>query len=518
MDRALAKKTVTSAVWTYLSFIMSSVSVFITTVVLTRLISQEDFGIVGFVLTAMAFLDAIRDLGVGDAMVQWQGDVEEISDTAFITNMATNGVVWIGALLITPLVAAFFREPMINQLMPVMSLSFIINALGTTHMVRLKREMAFNVLAFPEVMASIAKGAVSVVLALMGFDVWALVLGLVIGRLTFVICVWWVEPWRPSLNFDMGIARKLLNYGYKISIDSLITAVQENVDYVFIGRLLGDVALGLYTVAFRIPEMVIMTFSSVLGQVLFPAYSSISSDEGRLRGATLSILRYTSILLLPAGIGLAVVGPLAARAIFSEEWHNVGPVMGVLAIYSTLLAISWNLGDVYKATDRVDILWKTALVESIILAPVLYFAAQVDVLTVAIGHAVVALLISTMRLVIAARILRLKPERVLMQFVPAVVGTVIMIPAAIFTMSLTESWAPLPSLLVTAGVGAAVYAGAMWWFERELILEVYYILRHRIEQFRSRNKPDEETDDLFPEYDGLFYDLPDAIRFLEGRD
>lgn len=498
MERTLVKKTVSSAAWTYLSYVMRSLSVLITTVVLTRLITQEEFGIVGFAITAMAFFNAIRDFGIGQALVQRRTDIPVASDTAFWIGLSSNVLMWLAAVAISPAVATFFNEPQILTVMPIISLTFVINGLGTTHDALLQREMDFHLRAIPEVLSSVVKGIVSVILALMGLDVWALVFGLIAGRITFTVSIWWVQPWRPKFRFNWPIGRQMLGYGSKISLDSLINALQDNIDYVFIGRLLGEAALGMYTVAFRIPELVIKSFSQVLAHVLFPAYASISEDMDQIRASTLSILRYLSILLLPAGLGLAVVAPLATRALFSEEWYNVGPVMGALAVYSMLLAVSWNIGDVYKAIDRADILWKTAVVEFIILAPVLFFAAQVDVLAVAIGHAVVAFVVTSIRLIIASSILKLPMRRILAQLIPSAVSVGVMIPVVLVVMALTETWLPLLSLALSVIAGGIVYGVVLWRFERDMLEEVYWFAHRKLTRRKSKVTDEDaaEAEDL----------------------
>ena len=270
MSESLASKTVTSVAWTYASYVLSKSSAVIVTIILTYLIIPEKYGIVGFALTSMSFMDAIRDLGVGLALIQRRKDVEEAANTAFIMSIVSNILMWMFAFAISPAIADFFHEPEILVILPVISVSFIINGMGATHDALLQREMSFAKRAIPMVSASIVKGIVSVALAFMGFEVWAIVFGLLAGRLVYTQVAWRVMPWRPNYRFNPRIAMELLRYGYKVSIDSFISALQANIDYVFIGRFLGEASLGLYTVAFRVPEMVIINFCTVVAQVSVP--------------------------------------------------------------------------------------------------------------------------------------------------------------------------------------------------------------------------------------------------------
>ncbi|MCS6870299.1 MAG: lipopolysaccharide biosynthesis protein, partial [Anaerolineae bacterium] len=283
----VAQKAVTSTAWTYLSYILSKAANLATTIILARLLTTAEFGIVGFALTVMSFLDAVRDLGLELALIQRRENIEDAAHTAFWINLASNGTMWLLACLIAPLVASFFREPLIVIILPILSFSFVISSFGGIHDALIKREMRFGLRFVPSLGESLLKSVVAVELALMGSGVWALVLGQLAGRLTFTILAWRVLPWRPKLRFKLPIARQLFNYGYKASIDSFLSALQANIDYVFIGRFLGDAALGIYTVAYRMPEILIINFSIVIAQVLFPAYAMLQDDHGQLRQGVL---------------------------------------------------------------------------------------------------------------------------------------------------------------------------------------------------------------------------------------
>lgn len=480
MGQTLANKTVTSVIWTYLSYVLSKSSAFITIMVLTYLITPAEFGIVGFATTTMAFLDAVRDLGVGLALIQRRKDIERAASIAFWLTLTSNLVIWSLAFITAPAVADFFREPDITVILPILSIGFIINGLGATHDALLQREMSFGKRAIPTVLASIVKSIVSITLALLGFGVWALVLGQLSGQTTFTLIAWRIMPWRPRLMWDLQIIKELLQYGYKVSIDSLISALQANIDYIFIGRFLGETPLGLYTVGFRVPELVIINFCVVVANVLFPAYSSIQNDREKLQKAVLSALRYVSLITVPAGIGLALISPIFVSTVFAEEWESAGPIMAALSLYGMFLAVSWNVGDIYKAINRTDILWKTAIIEFALLAPVLYVMAQDSALAVALGHVVIAFIVSLLRLVIAIHILDLSYRETFSQFVSAIIGTIFMGLAVQGILMITTPINGVLALVSAVLVGAIVYSTAMWWLERELALRILRMVRSRI--------------------------------------
>lgn len=473
--RNVTKKAVKSTAWTYLSYILSKGANLATTIILARLLTTAEFGVVGFALTAMSFLDAVRDLGLELALIQRRDDIEDAAHTAFWMNIVSNGAVWLLACLVSPFVAHFFNEPLVVIILPILSFSFVISSFGGTHDALIKRELKFGLRFVPSLGESLLKSVVAIELALMGLGVWALVLGQLAGRLTFTVLAWRVLPWRPKLRFKPRLARQLFSYGYRASIDSLLSALQANIDYVFIGRFLGDAALGVYTVAYRMPEILIINFSIVIAQVLFPAYAMLQEDRAQLRQGVLSALRYVSIVTVPMGVGMALIAPLFTQVFFGAQWSEAGDIMAILALYGTILAVSWNIGDVYKAIGRPDILWKTTLVEFLLLAPILFVLAQQNARAVAIGHLGVAIVVSALRLLIASRLLPLNFWSAVRQFAPSVTGSALMGIAAWSALRLTDSVAQtgalggLLALSVTVALGGAVYVAALWWLERDLV-------------------------------------------------
>ena len=485
---AVAKKTVSGTAWTYLSFLLSKGVNLLTTVVLARLLTQADFGIVGFALTAISFLDAVRDLGLVTALIQRRDNFEEASQSAFWLNLGSNILFWIVTIAISPFIASFFREPFIIVILPVVGFSFVISSIGGVHEAVFKRDMKFKRLIVPGLAESLVKFGVSLALALGGGGVWALVIGQLAGRAAFTIAIWWIVPWRPRRQLSLKIGRELIQFGYKVSIDSFLSALQANIDYVFIGRFLGSVSLGFYTIAYRVPEMIIINMCLVVAQVLLPAYAMLQHDLVQLREAMLVTLKYIALITVPAGIGLALTAVPLTRVLFGAKWEEAGSTMAVLCLYGTVLAISWNIGDVYKAIGRPDILWKTALVEFGLLAPVLFILAQRSVFYVALGHLGVALVVTTLRLAIATRTLQVRFATLIIQFTPSIIGSALMGIAVWLILLLTTQAPDVIKLVCAIPVGTIVYAIALWWLEPDLVL--FQFLKQRIKPFIVRVSAD----------------------------
>jgi PST family polysaccharide transporter len=142
-----------------------------------------------------------------------------------------------------------------------------------------------------------------------------------------------------------------------------------NTDYLIVGRVLGAEALGLYTLAFKLPDLLLVNLCWVLSRVLFPFFSRLVDDRQALRAAYLAAFRFVSLVAVPLGLGLAATAPSVVSVLFGAQWSGAVPTMQVLAIYSTLHAISFHAGDVLKAVGRGGVLVRLSLVSVALLVP-----------------------------------------------------------------------------------------------------------------------------------------------------
>ncbi|MCP5095263.1 MAG: oligosaccharide flippase family protein, partial [Chloroflexi bacterium] len=271
-DLNFAKATVKGTFWTYASHYGGKLLVFVSTIILARLLTQEDFGIVGFALVVISFLYVLNDLGIGSALIYYQDD-PDAPHTGFwlglLMGIALFGITW----LIAPLAGTFFQDARAVPVTRALGVTFPIIALGNVHESLLHKNLAFRRKFIPDVTKMTSKGLTSIILALLGFGFWSMVVGQIVGAIVLVIAYWYTLSFRPQFRFERKLVRPLLSYGSGIVALNAVAILLTNADYLFVGRFLGAAALGVYTLAFRIPDMLIIQFCTVVGKVLFPVYA-----------------------------------------------------------------------------------------------------------------------------------------------------------------------------------------------------------------------------------------------------
>jgi len=474
--RQLSKKTIQAAGWNYLSFGLGKLSLIVTITVLARLLGPGEFGVVGFATLAIAYLSFLQDLGLGQALIQRRSDIEEASETVFTSNLAIGFALTLIVYITAPYVADFFREPRVELLMRVLGLSFSIEALGSTHLALLRRELDFRRKIIPDLGRALIKGIVSISLAFLGYGVWSLVIGQLAGVVTAVVLAWITCPWRPHLHINNALLRSMLSFSMSLIGVNIIHAIASNLGYTLVGRLLGDVALGIYTMAYRIPELAIDSIWTVLAQVLFPTYSNVQHDMRLLAKGFLVTVRYLQLVIMPISLMIIIVADPLVHALLGPDWIETIPVLRLIAVSSLIISIGSNVGDVYKAIGRPSILWKLGIFNLMVLTICLVIGARFGLLGVAIGRIVASIYVMALRLYYATRVLDISLLEIGRQIRPAFIGGVALCLVALPVHASTGDMNPFIQLILVCLTASLAYLGALWFLEKDSVITVLDML------------------------------------------
>jgi lipopolysaccharide exporter len=471
-DVTIGRASTRGVMWNGATFGLSKVLVLVTTVVLARLLTPDDFGLVAIGLLVMSYLDLVNDFGVNAAVVQHEGPSEHTANVAFWVNMALGTTLTLVGLAIAPFVADFFDEPRATTIVRVLSLTLLLTSLAAIHEARLRRDMRFQRRLIPELARAITKGGTSIVLAVAGAGVWSLVWGQVAGELVAAIAYWIVMPWRPKWRRDRALTRRLLGFGSHIALVGVFGTILRNIDYVVVGRALGARALGLYTLAFRMPQLIIEGAVTIVGQVAFPAFARVQSDQARLRSGLLRGLRLTALVITPLSLGLAVVADPFIRTFYGSRWTAAIGVMQLLALYMLVQGATRLCGDVYKATGRAGLLSRLALLKLAITVPLLVLVVERGIVAVAAAQLVAATACTLVDVVAVTRVVDVGYRDIVGAFVPAARAGGVMAAACLGASGLASEAAPAVELVVVSMVGFVSFAGALVVLDHATVDEV----------------------------------------------
>jgi PST family polysaccharide transporter len=473
----LARVALRGTTWVYIAFFSGKLVVFLTTIVLARLLSKSDFGVVGYAVTVIGFLDVLKDLGVGAALI-YHND-ERVVPTAFWLNVSTGLgfflLAWFGA----PSVGLFFNDPRAIWVTRILALSFPLNALASIQETLLIKDLAFNQKFIPDFARAISKGVFSISLAFAGFGPWSIILGQLGGLIVSAVILWRMIPWRLSLEFSSLWARSLLRYGLPLVGMNIISVFVLNVDYLLVGKYLGAEALGVYTLAFRVPELTILQLCNIVAQVVFPVFAKIKDDAEALGRGFLRTAQYVALLTVPVGLGMSLLARPFVLFLFGEKWIEVVPVMRAISIYSVLISLGYNAGDVYKAQGRPGILTRLSMLQALLVVPALLWAVVImkDIVVVGWTQVVVAFIGNAIYLVVALHMLKLQPRDLFDSLKHPLLPSLGLSAAVLAILFIGSNLGALSQLILGTLAGAAAYLTLLYLFSRDVVLEVLNMAR-----------------------------------------
>lgn len=460
MTETLGRSTARAAGWALLATTGARVVSLLSLIVLARLLVPRDFGLLAVALVFITYVETIGDLGSGSALIYWPDRHRDAADVTFVTSLGA-GLVW---FLITwfaaPFIADFFNSPDGTPIVRALAWSFPLKYLGNTHDALAQKELRFRKRMYAEIAMAIVKAGVSIGAAFAGLGAWSLVWGQLSGLVVWTLMLWLLIDWRPRLRIDGTLARSMLGYGRGIVAVNIVAAVVHHADSAVVGRFIGTAALGVYQIAYKIPEMSIAILVWVVSKIAFPAFSKVQAAKGDLGAAYRAALMSVTAMTVPAAVGLWIVAEPLVATLFGAKWAAAVPVLRMIALYMAIRSFGSITGDVLKATGRTRLLATLGLARAVIVVPSLVWASRYGPVGVAGAMAGITAVTTVVNLGIVGRLLHVGPRAILAAVrSPLVAGTVMFL-ALLPLRALLESM-PDAALLALLVVSGAVVYGAM---------------------------------------------------------
>ena len=387
-------KSVTCGVlWSAASQFSTQIFQFIVIIILARLLLPEDFGIIGMAVIFTGLVQTINELGLSAAIIQRKNITENHLSTSFWISLGLGIILCITTVTISPYIADFFNNQLVGPVVSVLSIGFILGAGGVVHKSLLLKNIDFKRIATAEIIASVTSGAVSVILALLGFGVWSLVFGTVLGNFARMLLLWVVCTWRPSVIFDLTSFKELFTFGVHVMGSGFLNYFDSNADYLLIGKFLNATALGYYTFAYQLSTFPLMKISSIIASVTFPAFSIIQDDNDMLRDAYLKVTKYISIVTFPMLSGLIVVTPDFIPIVFGEKWVPMIIPLQILCVAGALKSVATTVGSILLSKGRSDIQFKWNIFTAIVLPIAILIGIKYGITGVAMAITIMSCLL-----------------------------------------------------------------------------------------------------------------------------
>jgi O-antigen/teichoic acid export membrane protein len=467
---ALRGRVLRGLVWKGGSSLVRQLLRIAVTVVLARLLSPHDYGVAGMVIVFASLVDIFGDLAIGAALVQRPNLTDDECSTAFWVSVAAGAAFTLAGVALAAPLAAFYGTPAVKPLFMVMSLSFLITAIGSTQSALLVRAMDFRGLELRLTAGAVVGAATGLVLAWRGAGAWALIGQQVAAALVATALVWRISHWRPQLRFSRASLRELGGFSGRVFGTRLLFYANRNADNVLIGRFVGAAALGAYSVAYNIMLLPSNRIAAPVQEVLYPAFSRLQHDARKVGEAWLAVNRVVGAIALPALAGMMVVAPDFVAVVLGGKWHAAAPVIQILAWVGALQSLQGLNSSVLQARDRTQDLLRYGVVVCTASLAAFAIGLHWGLLGVAVAYAISSTVVEPYYTWLTARCLGLPIlafPRALAGVVQATVGMAAA--AALCRMALVSSGLPAaPRLGLVVLAGVIVYLPLALWRVPEL--------------------------------------------------
>ena len=337
--KSLSQKMVQGSVYLSSEKVIRRILSLIRLVIIGRILSPSDFGLMGIALLTMSAIETFSKTGYRDALIHKKEDIREYLDIAWTVMIIRGFVVFLTIFLLAPYASIFFHSPEVTSIIRVLGFAFFFESFNNIGTVFFRKELNFNKVFLSRFLGITTNFIVAVVAALILRNVWALVLGLLAEKMMNIIVSYIIHPYRPHFSKDIEKAKELFGFGRWILGSSILIFIGEHIDDIFVGRVLSATALGFYQMAYRISNMLETEITQVISGVAFPAYAKIQTHGQRLQKAYFRILRLTLAINVPLAIGIVFLAPEFTLIFLGEKWLPMVIVMQLLAVSGMIKSI-----------------------------------------------------------------------------------------------------------------------------------------------------------------------------------
>jgi O-antigen/teichoic acid export membrane protein len=423
------------------------------TVVLARLLTPQDYGLVGMVAVVTGFVSMFKDMGLSMATIQKSEINFEQASTLFWVNVALSVLVMLLTIALAPLVARFYHEPRLTWITIVLAGSFIFGGLTAQHEALLRRQMRFAALASAEIIALLVGIGTAIVMAWRGAGYWSLVFSQVALAFAYAVGVWIVCDWRPRLpRRDTGV-RSMLAFGRNLTGFSIVNYGARNLDNMLIGRFWGSESLGLYARAYQLLLLPIDQINTPIAAVAVPALSRLADSPERYRQAYLRILEKIALLTMPGMALMIATSDWVVALLLGPRWMGVSRLFAFLGVVGLIQPVANTVGWLFITQGRTRHLFQWGLIGSTIMIIGIVAGLPWGALGVAVSYSFVFLCIVTPLLFWFVG--RAGPVRT-SDFYRTIAPTAYASVCVMVALTALRRWVSIPHPLVGLAVSAAI--------------------------------------------------------------
>lgn len=379
MAESVKNKAIKGAGWSFADNIMSQGITFLVGLVLARLLTPEEYGLIGIIAIFIAVFNSIVDSGFSNALIR-KTDAKDLDyNTVFITNMVLSVFLFLVLFFSAPAIARFFDQPQLLPLTRVMGSVVIINAFAIIQRTILVKKVDFKTQTKVSLIASVTSGIIGIAMAVAGYGVWSLVGQQISRQLLNSLFLWIWAKWYPRIQFSVQSFKELFGFGWKLLVSGLIDTVWKEIYQVIIGKCYSAETLGQYTRAQQFGSIFSSNLTSIVQRVSYPVLSEIQDDKARLKAAYQKVIKVTMLVTFCCMLGLAAIAEPMIVTLIGEQWLPAVPLLQIICFMMMLYPLHAINLNMLQVQGRSDLFLKLEILKKIIAVGPLLMGVFMDI-------------------------------------------------------------------------------------------------------------------------------------------
>lgn len=353
-EESIKNKTIKGVGWSAADAFLGQGVSFIVGIVLARILSPSEYGLIGIVMIFITILTGVVDSGFSNALIRKQDATDADYNTMFYTNLAFSIVLYGLLCLASPFISVFFKREELLALIPVMGTVLIINALSLTQYTILTKRLDFKTKTMASCIAAVISGIVGIVSAYCGLGVWALVIQRLVQQSLYTVCLWIFNRWCPSLSFSKSSFHYMWGFGWKMLLSGLLNNIWNQLYQVVVGKFYNPATLGQYSRAKEYANLFSSNLTAIVQRVSYPALSNIQDDQERMVAAYRKIIKVTMFVTVICMFSLGAVSEPLIVSLIGNKWLEAATYLPLICISLSLYpihAINLNMLQVQGRSD-----------------------------------------------------------------------------------------------------------------------------------------------------------------------
>ena len=391
-EESIKKQTVRGIGWSFADSILGQGISFIVGLVLARLLSPDEYGLIGIITIFISVFNGIVDSGFSNALIRKNNATDKDYNTMFLVNMGISVILFVVMFLCAPFIARFFGRTELTDLCRVMGIIIIINALSIVQNTSLSKRLDFKTKTKASFISSIISGIVGIVMAYSGYGVWALVGQQISRQLLNTICLWIFNRWFPNFTFSIESFQDMWRFGWKLLVGGLIDTTWKEIYQVVIGKCYSPATLGLYTRASQFSNICSSNLTMIVQRVSYPALSKMQDDVTRLKNGYKRVIKTTMLVTFTLMLGLAGCAKSLIFVLIGEQWlpcvHMLQIVCFSMMLYP-LHALNLNM---LQVQGRSDLFLRLEIIKKCIAVIPLLLGIFIDIYYMLIGSVITGII------------------------------------------------------------------------------------------------------------------------------